>query len=169
MEAMSAVRTESTKGLNWDNRVIVLDAVDLIKADPQVGFKMEYVKFMVGINHDGNWNVVSIPPANGDTEACPKFPEDWVGLTHEALSEKITECSVICKYGELGFLEGGVPSEYEGKPDHIFKFFGDEGVKALGISDAISCDANRLRVTVGSKKSAIRVATVAADYLIKND
>lgn len=113
---------------------------------------------------DGNWEVNSI---NNDpnTNLLARVPKEWGGLRGDDLGMKITDHLVVCRYGQLGFLEEKLPSDFRELPNHRFGLLDDDYVK-MQIKDAIECKQTLLSVLVGSKKTAITVASVAADYLM---
>lgn len=159
MEAV-AVGTKNT--VNTDPRIFIP-----ADEDEDINNKRKKALFMVVRKLDGNWEVVSIG-TDPNTNRFPRVPKEWAGLNSEDLSKKITDFSVICKYGQLGFLEEKLPSDFRELPSHRFGLL-DNDYEKLRIKDVISCDSSLLHVTCVSKKSAIRVAEIAADYLMTHN
>ena len=161
MESMMPVGNMTI--VNTDPRIFVNDEV---KDD--IHNKHRKAFFLVIKRTDGNWEVASINE-DPNTKQLARFPEEWARLTGDNLSKKISEHSIICKYGELGFLEGKLPSDFRALSDLTISLFDDRACAKLSIKDAVSCESNRLSAIFESKKSAIRAAEVAADYMITHN
>ena len=163
MESMMAVEVEDNSTINTDPRIFVNDEVN-----DDIHNKRRKAFFLVIKRIDGNWQVASINE-DPNTNLLARVPKEWAGLTGDDLSKKISEHSIICKYGELGFLEGKLPSDFRTLTDLTVSLFDDRACAKLSIKDAISCESSQLSAIFGSKKSAIRAAEVAADYMITHN
>ena len=116
-----------------------------------------------GSSHN-NWEVHSIN-IDHNTGFPPLFPKEWAGLVGNKLCDKITEHLIVSRYGQLGFLNGKLPSDFRELPNHRFGLL-DADYEKMRIRDALQYNESLQSVIVISKETAIKVATTAADYLM---
>ena len=168
MRAVTTDDDDDSVSIPNDSRILVLDVEGLLSQD-NVRKLLNTALFAVGTGEDGLWYVISLSNFMGEpTHYRAKLPEAWRGLSGEELCKKISDYSAICKFGDLGFLEGKLPSDFK-ELSESGCWFDAAALKALSIDDAISCNTDGLVLQAKSKKSAIRIAEIAADYSITRD